>query len=1218
LAGELEELVDVVQNFGEAAVDRTNSAKMAAGDAVRQDLGEAKRSQRLTFPWAANDVQDRKLPEDRDRCWELCFSIRSFDNVTINTITFFFCVSVLSEDPKKYPSKVQLSARYTPIYTLAKGQSEVPQNPITLYDRKIFVLSYKDLEKHVVKVDMWKVSPWSFNEYFGIKKEKLYDISCKDPNLELMMQRKVSKKQMKNMRKNEQQRVGDVSRFSCRVSLEEIFDFELLCDNWTLEINPAHEDRLRKERKRLTFLMPKDRFSLPGQRQIKGRVASNTVEWNKEMKKWFWARCGSVIFCGTRTHLQNSFFVVIVQTGNPLTVVLDNERLQKISPGARTVGRSLMNLTSVLDISVFKGQVKAFEKERDKYMVGNLSGNVKCILRSKGMKSDELEYREKRPEQPKSSTTVSHLKPNERHLVVKVQKCENLPIADFDEASSDPFLRVSWDNMVMTSAVIYKTIRPVFQQNFYFPVRIVFPQVSKPGNEKKYEHDILMFELESKGSIKMEVWDDDVTSADYLGGCFVTIQDILSMRSFSQRSLVGVVTKNGPEDTLVEKKLQWYEEEKPVRVYGGKTPLHQSNLANNNTAFIHFEAYFFPDWPPDLRLESMTVKDYEENIWEKRAMEWTIANEEFQKHYASPFPDSIGAKKCKEDPLSKGEPLRRFTCLAMHTQRLGDCPLMSFLCPIVIPQEYSTPAKLLHWVYCLSFELYTRQARTGLIPNDGWKDAEFVMARRKGAAQDHAILLCSFLLGQKKDAYVCKGMVYATDASTKSEMRNEEQLIEHAWVMTREDGWVTFWEPCNRQVFHLPRRCQKQKQINRSKTKHKHQPKSPQNAPRDEHDADEEAADPEVTEDDEEAIVPVSYLKGELPDVCIGLDELENLPTVGRQPKPKMRVQAKKKKEEGREALRKALIARRESLDIAPNKEMLRESTVVSWLPYDSIDVVFNDKNLWANRQNHHPACIKYDFPIGEQAEPSADGWKWEPFLKHQDTSDMIIPIAPNVSVQPPLRPNIVDRLRNDLRNEMIQNLLLYRGKKGKDTYFDHGDELMSQLEKFLDIQEIWLQIDPDCPKATQLLETKEEDLTETQRNIRDTVDVRQWNKQGSPFFLDEAERYQQYRADQDRLWGELEHNTRAFCSRIKNAFPTKRGKCFRGFPAHFSTSEHELIRNYLMELDLYKEFIDMASEDIFYSIECRIYPLLGGVLSVWLYIGIQEASKDDGTEVKA
>ena len=79
-----------------------------------------------------------------------------------------------------------------------------------------------------------------------------------------------------------------------------------------------------------------------------------------------------------------------------------------------------------------------------------------------------------------------------------IKKCEALPVADFDTSSSeaclriqgagrllsvhqrrvhspslvkDPYLRCTWDNMVMLSPVVKQSLRPVFNQSFYFPVR---------------------------------------------------------------------------------------------------------------------------------------------------------------------------------------------------------------------------------------------------------------------------------------------------------------------------------------------------------------------------------------------------------------------------------------------------------------------------------------------------------------------------------------------------------------------------------------------------------------------------------------------------------------------------------------------------------------------------------------------------------------------------
>eukprot|EP00928_Gymnodinium_smaydae_P005861 TRINITY_DN1202_c0_g1_i1.p1 TRINITY_DN1202_c0_g1~~TRINITY_DN1202_c0_g1_i1.p1 ORF type:complete len:1308 (-),score=293.17 TRINITY_DN1202_c0_g1_i1:163-3918(-) len=1204
-----EALVDAAQAAGDADA-AAGGAVAAVGGAAASAVGRAGKKQNQAV--AKVEAWERLLPEDRERWWELEFSIRSINNVTSSSLTFFFCVSVLSEDPKTHPSRVRLATQFTPIFTLEKGEAATLDNPLVLYDRKSFALSYRELARHVVKVDMWQVSCWTFNTYYGHRKEKLADLSNRDPNMDLMMKRKFSKKQMAD--KSRKQAIGDVALFSCRASLEEIFDFKMICDNWTFELSEDHPDieKLRKQRKRLTFVMPKDRRSLPGQGKVGGGGSSSyTTEWNKDLTKYFWDRCETFAFRGTRTHLQNSFFVLTVSTGNPPPV--DSERLAKLAP-ARTLGRCLLNLTSVLDISVFNGRVKAFETDQKRYAVGVLSGNVKCILCSRGMRKDESDFRGVRPEQPKSSTTVSHLNKNERFLVVRIRKCENLPVADFDVGSSDPYLRVSWDNMVMTSGVIQMSVRPVFNQSFYFPVRTVFPQLKKEANQLKYEDSIFKYEVESKGKIKIEVWDEDVTSADFLGGTTLAIQDILAVRTSEKRSLIGKpAAEPEGEEVLVERKKAWFDDDRPVRVYdGGRTGLVGSTLANNAIALIHFEAYFYPDFSINMRLPPPETSGDAIDLWKKREAEFAAANERFQEHYALPFPDAIGAMKCKENPLAvKREPLRRFPCLAMHPQRLGMYPLMSFLTPIIIPQEYSTPASLLHWIYCLTFEVSTKQARRGLIPPEGWKDPDFILSRRRGAVQDHAVLLCSLLLGCKKDAYVCKGTVSAKGMGESS--LEPDAVLEHVWVMTREDGWVTFWEPCSRQVFHLPRRYTAKKTMARRKKKKKGGRAA---ASAGDPGATEEGGGAEglavVDDDEEEEAVGQSAQSdwdGEVHDAVITTDDMDHLPTVGRQPKPKMRVQGRKKEKDQQEDLRQKLMAQRQKLEIAPNPDMLKSDTLVSWLPYDSIDVVFNHENLWANRQNHHPACILYDFPDPSEEVPAdAPPAKWETLVR---TPIPFAPIAANVSVAPKLRPSAVDNLKEDMRTEMVQNLLLYRSKKGFDCLFDHSEELMSQLDLFLNIQEMWLGVDPDNDRLQDLLAKPEANWSREERFILETLEARSWNKQGSPFFSDADTRYAAYRTDQEKRWQQLLQSIKTFTGKLNN-FPTKRGKQFHGFSAHFSTSDHELIRSYLMDMPKYREFIDTKVEDVWYSIACHIYPLLGGCLSVWLYIGMHEPLPDE------
>ncbi|CAE7605241.1 DRC7 [Symbiodinium sp. CCMP2456] len=1282
------------------------------------------RKMRLRLPKfgkAEEDPEETREPMDRMRWWELTFSIRGFENVTVETLKLFWTVSLGSENPKKhrnrdaclngrlssagaynvqgtaahgccelrsaggkwYSSEVRLQTKFSSIFTLEKGKVFTADNPILMYERKTFGLSYKEqlsknvqpkeLDKHVVKVDMWRVSCWTFNEYFGLKKQKLSLIANRDPNMELRILRKLSRKQMADKKKAKS--VADVALYRCTVNLEEIFDFDLFCENWTLELRRASPEytKMKEERKRLTFTMPRDRRTLPGQRRYLGRgAASQTVEWNQQDGRFFWPSCGKFVFRGTRTHLQNSYFIVSVLTGKPPAFLADNatvQRLEKHAPAQphRVLGRCLLNLTSVLDMSVFQGKVKRFTADHDRYIVGDINGNVKCILRSKGMKEPELDFRTNRPEQLKTATTVSHLNRYERYLVVRIKKCEALPVADFDTSSSDPYLRCTWDNMVMLSPVVKQSLRPVFNQSFYFPVRVVFPEMRMGSKaEKKHQDTILKYELTSKGFVQIQVWDDDVTSADCLGGCQVTLGDILNVRATQKRTLLGPLKSEKKDDDEEENELeekqerhnQWYEEPRSVRVYdGSKTALGQSALANKDAALIHFEAYFYPDWAETLRFEDEVHEADTESVWAKKEEEWTIRNRQKAEDYALPFPDSIGAKRPKEESMMQtADSLRRFPCIGLHPLTRVETPLMAFVSPIIVPEEWSFPAKMLEWVHCLSFEITQRQARTGLIPTDGWKDPEYVLARRKGAPQDHSVLLCSLLLGCKEDAYVVKGTVYSKDPVATID--KADQLIEHTWVMTRHKGWVTFWEPCSRQIYHLPNRYDPKK-ARRRKTEHTLGKE------------DDKEEDEEEEEQDEDTNLEKQQWEGEAEDSRVHLEDMESLPTVGRMPKPKMRSDKGKKKDEepGRERLKRELVEQREGLLIAPKRKMLQEDTLVTWLPYDSIEVVFNDKNAWANRQNHHPACISYEScwqfegliseTSAEHAQPSATTSmiQTQKALRGNHSSVLMTkrllkesfahvgrslhfqPICPNVSVQPELRPSIIDELQDDLRAPVafvvcgfVAGHLVVRLAASQRS---HLEELMHQLRLFLEIQELWRQIDPDSPAASRVLEGyreipndyPREQMTDQQKCIAFVLcsstllargpsqllrysrilNLRVWNRHGSPFF---DSGYKDYAKEQDRLWKSLERLCHDF-QKKEDSFPIKRGKKFSGLPVHFCTSDQESIRQYLMEINEYKQIIDTDEEDVFYTIECRILGRLGGVLSVWLYVGIQEPQRE-------
>lgn len=58
------------------------------------------------FGMAEEGVEGMKEPMERMRWWELTFSVRGFENVTVETLKLFWTVSLGSDNPKKHRNRV--------------------------------------------------------------------------------------------------------------------------------------------------------------------------------------------------------------------------------------------------------------------------------------------------------------------------------------------------------------------------------------------------------------------------------------------------------------------------------------------------------------------------------------------------------------------------------------------------------------------------------------------------------------------------------------------------------------------------------------------------------------------------------------------------------------------------------------------------------------------------------------------------------------------------------------------------------------------------------------------------------------------------------------------------------------------------------------------------------------------------------------------------------
>ncbi|PFH33589.1 Sma protein [Besnoitia besnoiti] len=118
----------------------------------------------------------------------------------------------------------------------------------------------------------------------------------------------------------------------------------------------------------------------------------------------------------------------------------------------------------------------------------------------------------------------------------------------------------------------------------------------------------------------------------------------------------------------------------------------------------------------------------------------------------------------------------------------------------------------------------------------------------------------------------------------------------------------------------------------------------------------------------------------------------------------------------------------------------------LSFLPYSTVEVVFNNFQLWGNLQNHHPACITYDLE---------DEWKWRPLL--MEPAD---PVDSDVLLAPPIRDKKCQVLAEDLASSVLEHIRLHRMKKGLEVFFEHREELLFRLTFYLDLLEYRMHLD--------------------------------------------------------------------------------------------------------------------------------------------------------------
>lgn len=120
----------------------------------------------------------------------------------------------------------------------------------------------------------------------------------------------------------------------------------------------------------------------------------------------------------------------------------------------------------------------------------------------------------------------------------------------------------------------------------------------------------------------------------------------------------------------------------------------------------------------------------------------------------------------------------------------------SFINPIIASRDIDSPKLSARFVSLIPFKRDLSLAGGRVCT---WNSPHAFLTNLQGDVEDHAILLCSLLLGWGMDAWVAMGTI-------ASPGRNTTTLNNHVWVVTMDaasDGHVIFWETLTGQQYKV-------------------------------------------------------------------------------------------------------------------------------------------------------------------------------------------------------------------------------------------------------------------------------------------------------------------------------------------------------------------------------------------------------------------------------
>ena len=543
----------------------------------------------------------------------------------------------------------------------------------------------------------------------------------------------------------------------------------------------------------------------------------------------------------------------------------------------------------------------------------------------------------------------------------------------------------------------------------------------------------MFFEVSEK-QLKNEIGfnliiENDDGSCDHTANCFLTLDKILS----------GNPTKS--EEVYYAEDLK-----KEVSYVSNKFSMQgvlESLFENDEQCFdsqskktvLHFDAWFLGDVDKE-KISHQTRKEAKDESAEIKTLEKIFrANV------------SLAFEKYSSYPFSE----RNFFDLRGKDSYLSEHILSYFIAPIVLTEQQrgtlQTLPSIAHFVRCYPMSYV-----------DNILSSDYMIKNRKGGVLCHSILMANLMAGLMQDKGGSEGLgsVFVCIGALK------ESHLKHTWVMVIKNSTVCFYDPIVASNTTLKGRVNDVTRLNSYLG----------NSP-------EETNSEKSNKNIRGIIKGYGKEKGEMEKVIlkcqnetiIEYDDQEDFDenntisnnTMSILNKSRTAEEVKQKiinnklvdqkiiKKPSTDSSSQHFISSEKDsieLDIEEEKNLKKipnefdDETPLN-IPYETVDVIFNDKNIFANSQHHSPDKIYYDL---------YDKTKWIAFYDRpvqRENSSWNYNFGPSYSKK------IISSMTTKLQREVKVEIAVSRKNLNMYTKFKKmKEQIVLQLENYLDILE--------------------------------------------------------------------------------------------------------------------------------------------------------------------